>query len=363
MDTLDFNILSVEDISEMVSRMTPEQICENISKMNLTQVKAAILKCNEDNDPEWSLKTRAAIQGLTQRELLEAAGKTFTLHQMLYYMTHVNEEKEGRAKALSLLIGLSPSIFREILPLASERHLNFLKEEAAMEPIQHHLTILTHQLSNEIVQSIEAAKNIEREISQLNPLLMNNQNILNIKEKILTLSTECRLLIEEIDLALLITWNSNRTDLIEKLSHIKENYIKYNATILGYADEPSGLYEKLETQLNRIYGNPRDPNDIEAFEDDEPVMEALSKFGFWYLEDYWKAGLLPGISSIDQLDLELKSSDKERILYREKLLSLAQKSLANIGLITVKDLKKAHIISLETLHDYIVQHTHLINQD
>lgn len=362
MDTQDFSLLSVDDISEAIINMTPEQICASISKMSPAQIRTVILKCNENNDPEWSLKTQAAVRGLTQREQLEEAGKSLTLQQILDIMAHC-KEKKGRTKVLSLLIGISPSIFRRILQQAAEFHLHFLKEEACIEPIQHHLTILSHQFTNEFSQLGEVSNIIEREISQLNPLLISNQDILNIKDKISALSDNCQRLLEEIDQALLITWNSNRADLIEKLSSIKENYIKYMALIIGDPDEPAGLYEKLEAHLSRIYGNPNDPNDIEAFEDDEPAMEACSKLGFWYLEDYWRVGLLPSILSVDQLDLSPKYPEKERILYREKLLNMAQKSLANLGLSTVQDLKKAHIISRETLREYILNHIDLIQRD
>jgi len=94
--------------------------------------------------------------------------------------------------------------------------------------------------------------------------------------------------------ALQLAWNSNRVDLIEKLSTAKETCQKFVISIIGHprhaVNPPTGLYARLEARLNAVFGNPSDPNDIEAAGNDEPAMEALVKFSIWYLKDYWDLG-------------------------------------------------------------------------
>ena len=182
--------------------------------------------------------------------------------------------------------------------------------------------------------------------------------ILELNKQIDKFSIDFNALHERANKALAIAWNTNRLDLIESFSKVKDSCQKYTAYGIG---EPktlraaaTGLYGKLDQSLFAVFGDPKDPSDLEALKETEPAMEALVKFSVWYLKDYWEMGLLPSVTNQEDLDLNMEQhTETERAAYREKLFNEVKKNLQKIGLFSVSDLKKAHIFSKKTLHEYI----------
>lgn len=126
--------------------------------------------------------------------------------------------------------------------------------------------------------------------------------------------------------------------------------------------QATGLFALLEQKLNAVYGNPLDPNDIEALDNSDPAIDALVKFSVWYLRDYWEIGLLPMVKNERDLDLSSRRySERNRAEHREKLFVMVQENLERLGLDKVKDLKKARIYSRETLQDFIRARQNLLS--
>lgn len=234
------------------------------------------------------------------------------------------------------------------------------------EPVQHHLTVLTHEIVHQIPEYATKIDDLEQEIANLNPAEMGHSDLKNIVHRIEEGAKFYEKTINKINKVLTLAWNTNRTDLIEKLSVAKEISQKLIGSLVGsrrtISSEPTGLFAKLEDHLNRVYGILYDQQDIEALEDDEPAIEALVKFSIWYLRDYWEIGLLPKIT--DPADLELEASHfphDHKMEFRENIYNEVINNLSKLGLNYVKDLKEARIYSKATLIDYIARNAHLIS--
>src|SRR5262249_54111258 len=108
-----------------------------------------------------------------------------------------------------------------------------------------------------------------------------------------------------INKVLSLAWNAKRLDLIDKMSHAKEQCQKALSHSIGQPktafNEAAGLFARIDLALERFYDNP--DNAVENAEDDEPALEGLARFSLWYLKDYFELGLLPHIAEPSHLDL------------------------------------------------------------
>jgi hypothetical protein len=158
-----------------------------------------------------------------------------------------------------------------------------------------------------------------------------------------------------------LAWNSDRLDLIEKLSQAKEAFQKILYSTIGHPKSVSapatGFYAKLQEKVFGIFGNPANAEDVDALNDDDPAIEGLAKFSVWYLKDYWKIGLLPSIRDPNTFDkLAGMEGTEEAHHLKAELLSQVKENLHRIGLNTVGDLKKMGIFSQKILQEYIATH-------
>lgn len=306
-------------------------------------------------DGEWKRKTVSLYNMIQKKEQLEAAGKAATPYQLLEIIS--SSQGSDTEKLSAVLIGSPPLIFRRMLSLASQEQIQQLKKESGLEPLQYHLTRLLHEIGNEIDESTQAMAEIEADIDQVDPEYYSKADADLLISRLDKIARRFQNSLDEVNLLLGIAWNTNRADLIEKLNGIKDIYQKFSALVIGnprsHSSLPTGFYAKLEEKLLSIYGNPLNPKDVEALQDDEPAMEALGKLSIWYLKDYWEIGLLPAITSIDQLSLKGEHSEQERATYRDCLFAEAKRNLEMAGLATVRDLKTAFIFSKQTLKDYL----------
>jgi hypothetical protein len=172
-------------------------------------------------------------------------------------------------------------------------------------------------------------------------------------------------LLEKINRLLMLIWNTNRTDLIEKLSIAKETVQRVLNMRIGNpkteVTSSTGLFGHFEQRLSAVYGGADNQQDIETLDDDEPALEALAKFSIWYLRDYWEIGLLPKITDPQHLIFrQERQLDEHPSSFREKLYQEVQANLKKLQLSTVKDLKQREIFSRATLKEYIQKHKHLL---
>ncbi|MGA8163894.1 MAG: hypothetical protein WB791_02580 [Waddliaceae bacterium] len=357
----DFQSGSIREAIQFASQATPEQIESEIDNMTLEQISSVIVHINETHDSHWRGKTRAAMLGLNKRDKLENVGKALSLAQAVeLFDKTLQVEDKHHWKLSPLLVGMPPEMFSDILSQASASQLHLLQHEGATEPVQHQLTRLSHQMTAKILEISQEIDLFHEEMETLQVDALSREDVLETIHRIDTYGEFFQRLFAQSNKALAIAWNTKRLDLIESFNKIKDSCQKYQIYGIGSprtaSSPPHGLYAKLEEKLFGIYGNPNNPQDVDAVRNDEPALEALVKLSVWYLRDYWNMGLLPSIKNREELDLNLEThSELERTQYREALFSQVKENLEKIGLSTVQDLKDAYIFSQKSLQEYIQQ--------
>jgi hypothetical protein len=327
------------------------------------QMVSAIASLREDQASDWRTKLRDLVLGLHDIGQLEEAGKALNSDQILDILTASREwDQAQQSKLPSLFVGLPHTVFADILAQLNPIQLGALKHESLSGPVQHHLTLFIHETERQLSQDADALAQLQAEIQQLDTADITFTEIQAIKQKIEAIRNQYDAPLEKLKQALAIAWNTNRTDLIEKLSSLRESCQKVCQDFIGQSatsqTRSSGLYDILEGRLNQVYGDPNDPQDIEALKDDEPAIEALMRFSIWYLRDYWGIGLLPSIQSENQLDLGPALHDEnERTAYREKLFAEVEQNLRTLGIVTLRDLKQLGIYSKKGLVTFIQERT------
>jgi hypothetical protein len=354
MEFVDFTNSSLEKALHYFSESDTEQIESGISTMTPEQVIAIITYANSVSENGIKNKIEAIVRGLNTPLQLEAAGKVISPFLLvgLFYTT-LKEEKHYW-KLSPLLVGMPRKSFNQLLCQVSTEQLHFLQNEGVTEPIQHHLTLLSHEINIRFNQTLREIELYQSNINLIETHLLTSQNIDPLIHQIDSFSLTLKELLDMANKALAIAWNTKRLDLIDSFSRMKNGCQKILSEEIGLKIPVTGLYEKFENKLFSIFGNSNDSTQMDAIKDDEPAREALVKFSIWYLRDYWEVGLLPEIKDFNKLDLELaKLSEEQRSVYRQELFEEAQKNLSQLGISTVKDLKKARIFSKRTLEEYI----------
>jgi hypothetical protein len=366
MDKSDLELYTAEDISKLILQMSALQVKTEITKFTPDQIKAAVQTLTDFSDTEWREKLAALIEGLTEYPALEAVGKALNLTQAKHILDEAAKtDKNGHWKLSPILVGMPHPLFSQLLISCTPSQLNTLKQEVITEAVQHHLTVLTHEITHQIPEFALKLEGLTLEIDQINGLHLGHAELKAITNHIDQCSQFYEKKIQLINQILTLAWNTNRTDLIEKLGTAKEVSMKLLGTIIGNRrtlhEAPTGLFAILESHLYQVFGDKENATDILANEDDEPAIEALVKFSLWYLKDYWDVGLLPRIKNSDELDIDANlNSHQERMEYREKLFGEVNENLKRIGLTTVGELKKNKIFSRKILEEYLTRHSHLL---
>ncbi len=359
MDQVEIKLLTNDEIAALASTIPFDQIPSILNQMDPKQISIAIAAWNETHDSEWKKKTKKAIFELVKTESLEAAGKTLSLAQALAVLEDMHTVENFRDKLSPLLVGMPHSLFIQILSNATTSQMEVFKQESATEPLQHHLTVLCHEVATQFVDYEAITRKIEYEIDFFNVKEIGSHELIALKKEIEKIWSFFQDKLNEINKALEIAWKSGRMDLIEKLSALKEICLKFRISIVGYPsdkddEEAKGLFAKLERRLNSVFGDPNNPHDFEALKDDEPAIEGLSKLSLWYLQDYWAVGLLPKISHLEEIEhVSLSYAEKNQEQWRENLMLEVKNNLQHLGLVSVADLKKSGIFSKKLLEEFI----------
>lgn len=334
-----------------------EQWRQNISKLAPEQITLILPLASQEQDPaSWKKKIRAAIDTLNTPQQLEAVGRTASFEQISEVLSWIAKNKDAnQAKLFPFFVGMPQEVFLLLLMQASPEQQTLLKEESITEPIQHQLTLLTHSLSSISNSQNQTFNTLEMQLNSLDLTTIDPDQIIAQEKAIELLRETCLNTQLFSSKALALAWNSNRTDLIEKLSSIKEQSQKLSELAIGYPmisnSPPTGLYATLQNRLNVVF---IDDNN-KPLNDDEPALEALVKFSIWYISDYWEIGLLPHILDLSQLN-QSSALEKERMEDRLYLFEEVKKNLKKINLFTLGDLKKHKIYSKVALKNYIREH-------
>lgn len=357
---IDEDIITIKatEVAEMFLGMTNEEIRLAIPHLSHEQLSTVITHMNEKNSPYWKGKTRAIILGLSDREQVEVAGHFLSIPQILdFFESNLLTRSDNFNKLLAILVGMPHQTFAKLLCEISDEQLQVLLQTAFSEPLQHQLTVFNHEMSNKYHILSEELVILYKDIEDLPIDNLGRNELISIKNRINDISLAFADVLEKMKNALKIAWNTHRADLIESLNILKEKYSHTYSQFIGHpetAQGATGLYQLLKDRLDKVFGNPYDLNDPEAFSNEEPCIDALVKFSIWYLKDYWEIGLLPNIKTEKEFELDSNvHTEQERIEHRDKLFSEVQTNLEKLRLKTVHDLKKAHIYSKKALVEFI----------
>lgn len=276
---------------------------------------------------EQELKNK--ITSLHDPHELELLGKNLNSTEFFALFSILKQDHKVIEKLNAILAGISHDVFFEVLPKLSAMEIQLLQQESATIPVQHHLTALSLE-KTKVLKEIETTyASLETFIEHIEVDKLRVIDCTELLNKIRDLQSLAESQLDLLNQGLKLAWNSDRADLIENLSFLKETILKYK---LQFIRE---LSEELKNKFNSVYAD---------FNDDKiPVMEALTKLSVWHLKDYFDLGLLPE----DAKPLLDKVQDRQR------LISQIKKNLEKINLVTLEDLKTAHIYSKKALQEFL----------
>lgn len=334
------------------SKLTEGELTQKAKSLAPEAIPQVVIALNEQHTPSWKELTRTLILALENKPQLEAAGKALSIEQCLELFAFF---PNAVRKLSPLIFGLSHEIFRAVLMRGDENQLLALKQQSMAEPIQHQMTVYSHQLQTRLKELNVKYEDLDFKIEEIQPPALQPEALRIIWLNLCSLSEQYFEMIREINILLLLVWNTDRTDLIENLTNIKEQCHRVSRFGVGFPgtekEAATGLFERLDTKLFSIYGNPQKSSD--GLSNEEPAIEGLAKLSLRYLQDYLNIGLLPPET---QLDLDSSHTEAERTAYRDVLWNRIVTTLSELGLKTVKDLKDSWIYSQQSLIEYIKSH-------
>lgn len=349
MDTAD------ERLIESAKVWTPRQWREESSKITENElVKLIPLASPLFDAHQWAEKLHILLNALNENGYLQSAGKMLSTEQFLDVFKRASQSEEAglRQRLPPLFVGMSQSVFFDLLFKAPQEQIALLKHEAATEAIQHHLSLLSHDLKARFDHLCYLLVDFNQALMEIEPESMGVEDFKNIYRSADGLYLKGLEIIHVVGNALSLAWNTNRADLIQEFSLIKERCHRCLVEDIGrpQSDESpaAGLWEATEQRLSRIFSDTDANGEATLMKDSVPAIEALVKFSVWYLKDYYDIGLLPQITDPNELNTERMTSEDER----EKLFALAEKKLAESGLKTLFDLKRQHIYSKRALKEH-----------
>lgn len=290
-------------------------------------------------------KVKTQLRESSDIHSLEALGRGISLEDLQALSTLATSSPDTQDKLLAVLAGVPHHRFVELLEKADEVLLQDLIALAPTEPLQYHLTILSHSLHSQALDGEALIEDIMADIATFDTLQLSQDNVYAIERKIEAAAGKLQQLTHLCKKTLTIAWNTSRLDLIESFSHIKERIEILLNRSFDKHDHPerhsSSLYEALEQHLFRVYGS---GELFEELKDETPAREALTRLAIWYHKDYVELGLFPSNTPL---------SDTEKSQTPQQ----ASESLSAIGLKTLLDLKKARIFSKRCLREYILNHS------
>lgn len=354
-------------IATLFKNSEPTDIEKFISTLAPLQITAGILALNNEEAMIFQTKLMYILSGLKEISQLEAVGRALSTKQLLSALALFSRKPLANNVLSPILVGLSPQVFFEAIYFASDACLLPFKQEGLLEPLEHHLNHFIHESEKRLKEYYTKMEEIAQEIAQINCQELSNQELHLIRVHIEHLKGSYHDLQEALNKALAIAWKTNRIDLIENLSHLKEivnhQLIHKVGTERTEFTSSTGLFAALEEFLFSTYGSSLSmQKDLESLSDTDLAIEGLTKLSVWYLKDYWEVGLLPSIVNQEELSLShLRPYEKEWLQKRQEWFNLVQKNLEKLGIGIVSDLKKANIFSKKMLKEFIIQHQSLIN--
>lgn len=286
---------------------------------------------------------------------LETFSKHFSVSSFLSFLELLTQYPQYQNQLSFILIGIHPSVFSQALHLLQEKHLNLLRQEGKIEPLQYQLTQFFHEgeaLKQNIEQEVQQFK---QEILAIATEQITPDHLQTLLSQIDHLRDQLADYLERASAALALVWHTDRIDLIEKMSAMNESIQHQLIHLIGHSSfeqiPATGLYSFLEQTLSNIFDS--------TLKDDDAAIEGMTRLSVWHLKDYSDLGLLPSMQ-FEKLNIDFEKSHEKEHSEKQTLNSLVQSQLERLGIGKVGDLKKFHLYSKHLLKAYIEKHYDLL---
>lgn len=335
---------------------------KSIPSLQQQQLTTCISLLQAYNHSDANERLIAFISATDEPMRLEAIGKGFSLSQFLCVLSAIAAKTIPIEKLSPLLVGLSPMVFQQALVQLTPLQLSILKRESLTEPLQHQLTLFSHNYERLYEDHEKAILQIFQKLEDLKHEELSYRLLAEIEKRLDEIKDFAKSYLATIDQALAIAWTTNRLDLIKNLTQLKEHFHHQLHQKIGQPttleQRATGLYGSLEQSLYAIFGTGE-----ELLNDHDAAIEGLAKFSIWYLPDYWEVGLLPSTSRLEDLELDSsKHNEQQRLHHRQSLFDQVQKNLTKLHLNSISDLKKFQIFSKTMLKEFIFKNQQLLQE-
>lgn len=286
----------------------------------------------------------------THQSLIDK-GKTLSSYEFISYLSEMVKDTAREGELPYLLAGLDPGIFSDALRSLPPPLLSALQRDSIAEPLYYHLTQVLHQgeamyrhLQQEIGKLQESIGNLEAD--SLSP-----DRVEELLKQIGQFHASVNHYLPILNNALQLIWKTDRIDLIDKLSTLKEQLLHLLAHTIGHPSNgetsSDGLFAALEDAYSTIYDS--------TLQDTDAAIEGLTRLSIWFYQDYLDLGLPL------REDKTAAGKSAGEMLQGDQL-NQVQQLLEKLHIGTVKQLKQAHIFSKAMLKSYIERNKHLIKQ-
>lgn len=347
----------MKDEIDRLAAMGAEMLGRAVLEVEAETLTALMPKIDAGADDEWKAKTMAVVEALEDRELLEAVAQGMGTHQAGLVLM-VEGQTNSHPLLSPLWVGLRPEVFDVLISTASVKQLQIMQHEAAYEPLQSRLLDLAERHREREQSFDKEIRQLAQEITGITNNSLTQAMLQDIRDGLENLRERIDEASHKLDKALAIAWNSDRADLVDTYTTLKERFHRDAVYGVGFPlngpEAASGLYAELQNKLERPFMVSHDPEENGFLEGNAPGAEALARLSVWYLKDYWEIGLLPGLTDKDVAEIQaIRRLSDEETVHRETMRQQALGRLADIGLTTVKDFRDKEIFSKQMLIDYV----------
>lgn len=342
---------SPDALHAFVTSSSIEQFQQSIVYLSPFELAETLFWLQTEPSQETKEKLSRLFHTLDSPAKLENFGKALTPSFFQALLDYVSHHVSYENRLPFILIGLQPQVFSQALSDLKEKQLILLKHESLLEPLQYHLVQFIHE-GERLQQAIEKEiQQLTLDFQTIEHSELTQDQLSSFFYAIDRLQDRLKDYLERTKQALTFVWQTDRLDLIEKLSSLQE--VLHHQLIHAVGTQPSkGLYFLLEQQLASIFDA--------SLTNQDAALEGLTRLSIWHLKDYQEVGILPSTQQIQELHLESYPTQTDHWTRHQHLFAFVQRQLDRLRIGTVGELKKACIFSRSLLKDYVTQHQDLL---
>jgi|GEM_PF-2712186 len=348
---------SIDALQRFLSQSSEERFQSTLTQFSLPELAQSFSLLQAQPGLEAKSKLEKLFRFIDSPATLTAMGAHFSLPSFLSFLEFLTQHSDDQHRLSLVLVGVDPLLFSQALPRMGGRSLDMLKQEGLLEPLQYQLTQFVHEGESLIGKIEYIIAQFQEQLVSIKGEELTQEVLESLTDPIDELRKGLLNYLEKAVVALILVWHTDRVDLIEKLSFIREAVQHQLTQLIGHpcSDRApaTGVYSFAEHIFSSIFDS--------SLKNDDPSTDGMTRLSIWHLKDYWEIGLLPSIRDVEELELNpQKFSETERRKHHQRLMSLVQKQLEHLGIGTVENLKKAHLFSRSLLKAYLERHRHLL---